>query len=276
MPTVAAVLIIFGLILPSFLLYEPQESPETISLKLAIVVCIAVFGTTTAALRIIGSWWRTRRLTSEWCRNSVLITIDSISIPVFKLSHSLPVFAVVGVFRPRLFIAEQVLSTLDETEIEAVIQHELGHIAARDNLKRLLMKLAGDLNVFPIGGALERNWNEVVEAAADEYAVENTGRQTALHLAGALIKIARILPDEAAPRMPAVSYSVLSGAPLTLRIRRLLRLAETDNNTYTAQHVSMSAPVAIFMLLMIALVLTDHTSLEKVHSISEMVLATLQ
>ena len=275
MPTVAAVLIIFGLILPSFLLYEPQDSPETISLKLAIIVCIAVFGTTTAVLRILGSWWRTRRLISEWSRNSVPIEIGSLTLPVFKLRHSFPVFAVVGVFRPRLFIAEQVLSTLDENEIEAVIQHELGHIAARDNLKRLLMKLAGDLNVFPIGGSLERGWNEVAEAAADEYAVDNSGRQTALNLAGALIKIARIIPDQPVPRMPAVSYAVMSGEALTGRIRRLLRLAE-GSDLNNGKRPSLSVPVVIFIFLILTIVAMDHASLEKVHSITETVLATLQ
>lgn len=275
MPTLAAVLIIFGLILPSFLLYEPQNSPETISLKLAIIVCIAVFGTTTAVLRIIGSWWRTRRLIAEWGRNSVPMKMGSLSLPVFKLRHSFPVFAVVGVFRPRLFIAEQVLSTLDEKEIEAVIQHELGHIAARDNLKRLMMQLAGDVGVFPIGGSLERSWAEFAEGAADEYAVETSGRQTALNLAGALIKIARIIPDQPVPRMPAVSYALLSGDSLTGRIRRLLRLAE-GNELMDVKHPSMSVPIAIFIFLIISIVAMDHASLQKVHTLSETVLATLQ
>ena len=107
-------------------------------------------------------------------------------IPILKLRHSFPVFAVVGIVRPRLFVAEHVLETLDEQELTAVLRHELGHITALDNLKRLAIKLCGDLLVAPLGRGLDRDWSVAAEAAADEYAVAAGDRNTALSLAGAL------------------------------------------------------------------------------------------
>ena len=93
--------------------------------------------------------------------------------------------------RPRLFIAEQVLDALEADEIAAVIGHEFGHIAAWDNLKRLAMKLCGDILIVPFGRSLDSDWSEVSERAADEFAVGQGSRSTALNLASALIKIAR-------------------------------------------------------------------------------------
>jgi Zn-dependent protease with chaperone function len=173
MPIAASFALILVFILPAFILYEPPESGETVSLKLFAVICLAVFGIVAALFRVFGSWWQTRRLIAEWNMSAIPIELDSVSLPVFKLRHPFPVFAVVGVVKPRLFIAEQLLDVLEPSEIRAVLRHEFGHIAAWDNLKRLAMKMSGDILVVPIGRSLDRNWSETSERAADEYAVEH-------------------------------------------------------------------------------------------------------
>jgi len=42
------------------------------------------------------------------------------------------VVTVLGVRRPRLYVAEQVLSGLGDAEREAVVDHELAHVASHE------------------------------------------------------------------------------------------------------------------------------------------------
>jgi Zn-dependent protease with chaperone function len=276
MPILVAAIIVLCFVLPAFVLFEPERSGETISFKIAVVVAIAIFGLSAAAFRVFGSWWKTRQLIAEWSRNAAEINVGPVAIPVFKLKHAFPVFAVVGVRRPKIFIAEQVLETLDDDEVSAVIQHELGHLRAWDNLKRIAMNLTSDLLVVPVGRSLQKSWNYNAEAAADEFAVRSGGGTTALDLAAALIKIARLIPDAPLPAMPAVSYVVKTDESLAGRVQRLLWLAEHEgspSNSFT--HISL--PIFLGLLTLLATLLaTDHAFLVKVHDISEAVLAMLE
>jgi len=275
MPLVFSLVFIFGLILPAFVLYEPLDTDETIGWKLELVIAIAIFGLTAALFRVAASWWRTRRLVTEWQRDSVPIEIASCSLPTYKLQHEFPVFAVVGVFRPRLFIAGQVLETLDQNEVDAVIQHELGHIAALDNLKRLALRLCGDILVAPIGRSVERAWCLAAENAADAYAVHSGDRYTALNLASALIKIARILPSKPVPPMPAISYAVEPGETLTDRIRRLLQLAD-EAMSPMRRSPRVFTPLTILLIAAVVMLAADQRLLAHIHEISEFVLGMLR
>jgi Zn-dependent protease with chaperone function len=274
MPILVSLVLIFGFILPSFLLFEPRKPGETITLKLAVVIAIAAFGLFAAAFRVFGSWWRTRRLVAEWTRGAEPIEIEGTSIPAFMIEHEFPVFAVVGLVRPRLFVARHVLATLDENEIAAVVGHERGHIHAHDNVKRLMMRLTSDILVAPVGRSLESVWSEAAESAADEYAVEQGGTPTALHLASALIKIARIIPDRYVP-LPNVSFAFETGDALTKRIRRLMQLA--DGREASIDRTPTVFVAALFLAAVISVLLaTDSAILARVHKLSEIVLSVLQ
>jgi Zn-dependent protease with chaperone function len=266
--------IIFAFILPSFLIYEPHQSGETITLKLAVVIAIAVSGIAAATFRLFASWWRTRRLLSQWFANSEETSLPDSPIPAFRLDHAFPVFAVVGIRHSRLFISEIVLKTLNQNEIGAVLRHELAHIAALDNLKRLAMQISSDLLVVPIGRSIDKAWSEAAESAADEYAVASGGPSTALDLASALIKIARIIPERSVA-LPNVSFAVETGEALTARVRRLLQLADGQA---TPTH-SMPVGSAAFIFLAasaLAILATDGSLLSQIHGFSEIVLSVLQ
>ena len=275
MPVISSLALIIAFILPAFLLYEPPETGETISLKLAAVICIAVFGFVAAFFRVFASWWRTRRLLTDWRSNSTPIELASVSLPVFKLRHVFPVFAVVGIRKPKIFIAEQLLDPLEPDEIAAVVRHEFGHIAAWDNLKRLAMKMSGDIMVVPIGRVLDHNWSESSEKAADDFAVKIGGRSTALNLASALIKIARLVPDKPLPPMPATSYALGTDNSLTLRVKRLLSLADQQESKTTGQN-NVFILGLLFAIGSIAAFATDSSLLQIVHEVSETVLAALR
>jgi Zn-dependent protease with chaperone function len=261
-------------VLPAFLLYEPHEPQETVGIKLAVIIVVAMGGLLLALFRVFGSWWRTRRLSAEWNRNAIRISVDEVAIPVYRLKHSFPVFAVVGVISPRVFIADQIFETLDADEIAAVIEHEIGHTSAHHNLKRLLMQLASDILVAPVGRFLDRAWSEAAEEAADDFAAAKGGRRAAVDLAAALIKIARIIPDQPAPTMPAVSYA-FNGEMLAARVRRLLMLA--DRELPSISSTRWNGLIAIMLAVaFIAAFATNHLVLARTHDISETLLAFLQ
>lgn len=202
-PLALAATLAYGFVLPAFITFEPAVSTERVGTMLSIVVVISATGLAAAFLRIFASWWRTRRLIRTWLRGSTRAVIDGFDIPAYRIEHEFPVLAVVGIFNPRVFVAEKVLNGLEGAELRASIAHELGHIAARDNLKRIAMRLCSDLLVFPFTSRLDRDWAEASEAAADE---AGAGRSTALDLASALIKIGRLVPSGSTYKLPAGAY----------------------------------------------------------------------
>jgi Zn-dependent protease with chaperone function len=274
LPLLIAAIAVFAFVLPAFFLYEPHEPQETVGIKLAAVVLVATAGLTLALFRLFGSWWRTRRLRTLWGRNATRTTLEGVSLPVYRLDNAFPVFAVVGVLRPRIYIANPIFETLDAEEIAAVVKHELGHTRDHHNLKRLLMQLCSDVLVAPVGRSLDRSWSEAAEEAADEFAAATGGRQTAVDLAAALIKIARIIPDQPAPAMPAVSY-VLNGELLAARVRRLLMLADRELPSISSTRWS-GLITLILAVAFIAAFATNHLVLARIHDISETLLAFLQ
>src|SRR5437660_998926 len=160
-------------LIPSYLGYEPYSTSEVVSKKLAALAIVAVTGVAFAVWRGFRSWFATRALKRSWLAIAAPITVNGIEIPSFRIPHSFPIIAIVGTFKPRLFIADRVLQTLSQAELAAAIAHERGHLAAHDNLKRVMLRACRDvLMIVPCGRALDRAWAETAECAADEHAAQ--------------------------------------------------------------------------------------------------------
>lgn len=225
-PFLAALVFVLAFLLPAYLLFEPHSPDETVSAKIAVPALLSLFGIGFALFRVFGTWRRTRLLLGDWLEHSEKMEVKDVSVPVYRLEHPFPVLAVVGTFRPKMFIAKQIFDTLSDEEFAAAIRHEVGHLAEHDNLKRTLMRVCRDLLVFPMGKKLERAWAENAEIAADEYAAKAGGNPVAINLASALVKIARIVPPDTAPAMPLGAFFIEKNeADITLRVRRLLQIA---------------------------------------------------
>ena len=235
-PPIAAFIFITAFLLPAYFLFEPNKSGETVSTKLILLTSISVLGIFSAVYRVFLTWQATRRLTQNWLREAEPITIEGVSIPVYSIQHPFPVIAVVGAFRPQMFIARQIFDSLERGEIQAAIAHEQGHLISKDNLKRALMRFCRDLLLFHHGRQLERAWAESAEIVADEYAAGTGGNKMALNLASALIKIARMVPPETCPAMPAGAFLIAeSNCDISGRVRNLLHLTE-DNSSNLNPH----------------------------------------
>ncbi len=281
-PPAMAIVSIFALFIPSYVLYEPYSSGETVSKKLAALAIISSVGLTLAFWRGLRSWLATRSLLQQWLAAGVRMELSSIPVPTYRLPHAFPLIAVVGVLRPRLFIAEHVLSSLTEPELVAAIAHECGHLAARDNFKRALLRVSrAALLMVPCGRSLDRAWGEAAESAADEYAAQRSST-VALNLASALVRIARMIPEGEVQMRPALVSNFLTAGEETqgvkVRVGRLLELAASNTprptgNESRARMILWS--LLTFVVLASAIVETRPQVLATVHGLIEQVVAFL-
>lgn len=268
-PLAAALVFVFAFVVPAYLLHEPENSGEVVSGKLALMALASFVAFILAALRVLRTWHVTRQVASSWQEGAVRIEIDGIGVPVFRIVHPFPVMAVIGIFRPRLFIATQVLGLLDPNELKAAIAHEKAHLSSHDNLKRTILQICRDLVIVPFGKNLDRAWAENVESAADECAA-NSKPHAALDLASALVKLARIAPQGSTRLTFSGAYLFDAHCvDVTERVRRLVKFAEEKQKPVRKRYISPSWlwPAALTGLL--ALLLADPRLLLTTHEAIE-------
>lgn len=270
---VASVGLLFG---PAYLTHEPRTDHEDVGAKLAMVAFMSAVGIGIAIIRGFLTWRVTARLTADWMKKSREVNLPGIGVPAYRLEHQFPVIAVVGILRPRVFIANQIFQSLTKEELSAALEHEAGHILARDNLKRGLMRACRDtLWIVPCGQPLDTAWKEASEAAADEH-VARRGSKAALDLASSLVKIARMIPAGAKAAMPAAALLVgLDGhneaGSVAHRVRRLSQYADAAS---CSRRTSSLARIHVWiasglMILLVGLTMNVPHVLAVVHSLIE-------
>jgi len=271
LPIVAALIFVLAFIVPAYLLHEPEDSGEIVSAKLALIAILCATGVTIATFRVLQTWLSTRSLMRNWLTGSTQIGIGGVDLPIHQISHQFPVLAVVGVFRPRIFVAETVLAALSENELRAAIAHEYGHLRGRDNLKRTILRICRDLVIFPIGEGLDLAWAQTAEIEADEFAARE-GNRKALDLASAIVKISRIVPLGSTPTLPVGAYIITErGGDLSSRVTRLLSLSDRTALRASRRGVLAVPPYvwSIGVGLLIALHLADQRLLLTTHEAIE-------
>lgn len=272
-PPVLALVTVLGLVIPAYVVHEPRASGEVVSGKLALLAFLSLSGVVLAIWRGLKSWFVTRNLLRQWLEGARRIHIPAVSIPTFCIEHPFPVIAVVGLFRPRLFVARQVLNSLTDEEMRAALAHESGHLEAHDNLRRLAIRACKDmLTIVPCGQSLDQAWAENAEVAADEAAARR-GSAVALNLASALIEIARMVPAGGRPTMPIAAFLLGDeAAGVKGRVKRLLDLAgesirEKRTSSKFVRWVTRSAMVS--SLLLTILFLMHSSALTEMHDAIE-------
>ena len=263
-PAAIAICFVVFIAWPAFLAFEPRHSNETIGLKLSIMAALAACGIAWSFHRVAQAWSDSRRVTSEWMRRAQPASIHGVAIPIYRLDHPFPIMAVSGIFRPRLFIANHLLDSMQPAEIAAAVAHEMGHVAARDNLRRVLLRLCPDLT-----GNRDARWMEASENAADLFAVRR-GTRAALDLASALVKVARATPAGMTMAFPpylqllaADSESGLAG-----RVQRLVELSEQETSLEQPSGVRTLA-VAVPLTCALIAYWTSPAALHAAHDLLE-------
>jgi Zn-dependent protease with chaperone function len=280
LPVAAAVVFVSVFVVPAYLLYEPASSGEVVSTKLAIIASVSSLAVAFAFFRVIRTWLATRFLIADWLKSGEPIKVQGVQIPVYRFDHRFPVVAVIGIFRPRLFVAHNVLETLTEAEFYSAVAHEYGHLDASDNLKRTLLRACRDLVIFPFGKQLDEAWANTAEIAADDFAAISPNGASALDLASALVKIAKLVSSDTPPAVPAAAFLIGENAgDITERVRHLINMDGQSNYSREWRPLGISIPfwlwTAVFAVL-ILLPLADSRVLPSIQSTTEHLVAALQ
>jgi bla regulator protein blaR1 len=278
-PPTAAAALAFALIVPAYLLHEPADSGESVGVKLLILACLSAAGVLLACWRVARTWLATRRIVRDWMRRAEPFEVEGAQIPTFRIRHSFPIVAVIGVLRPRLFVASHLFEALTTKEMAAALAHERGHVEGRDNLKRALLQAGEDALLHaPLGRSLRNEWQRESEMAADEFAAAD-GPAAALDLASAIVKISKLIPRGARPTLP-VGAHLLGDCDdgTSRRVRNLLRLASNAEGARARLHTRSPLTTALCLSLFAAgaLLLTRPEVLKATHDAIEHVVETLR
>jgi beta-lactamase regulating signal transducer with metallopeptidase domain len=205
----------------SFVVFEPRSAQEAIGV---VLTALAAAGVVLYALAM-ARWARvtiaTNRVLRTWMRTATPIALPGVAVPSYAIDVAFPVVAVVGILRPRVVVARQVLTHSSPAELRAILAHERRHLDNRDNIRRAVLACLPDpLSITRLGERLTARWHDAAEQAADDAAGEH-GPNGRCDLAAALLNVARLAPaGEPAVCLPA--SALYRGEDLEQRVRRLV------------------------------------------------------
>lgn len=224
LPATAAVAITIFVLGPGYFEHEQRGELEGASYALFLLAAGGASLLIASGLRVAGAIRRTSALRRSWLAQGERLDMPRAGMPAFALDLAFPLVAVLGVFRPRLFISRAVLRGCTDAEFAAIIDHERAHVRGGDNIIRLLMEASPDLlastRVQPV---IADAWHAAVEHRADDAAARK------LDLAAALVKVARLAAS--APPMPLPASALYHGEGRDVigeRVRRLVAAPSCD------------------------------------------------
>ncbi|HSZ64477.1 MAG TPA: hypothetical protein VK828_21950 [Terriglobales bacterium] len=211
-PLIFSVIITLALVVPSFELLQPLPITAGMgAIPVALGVC-ALLLIGDGFFRAIMAQTRTTRVVTRWLEGACPLQATANFADTFQSRRESPPLILVGVRHPRVLVSESTVDLLTPDELRMALQHELEHMKARDNLKRLIFTFCP----FPGMTQLESAWSQAAELAADDAAVSD--HRDALDLAAALVKLSRLVPVKAGP---VCSTGFVDGS-ISQRVERLL------------------------------------------------------
>lgn len=155
-------------------------------------IAALVFGVLAVAVVGLGlrSLMRQLRATRRFMRSLAPPRVTSIAgSQVTVVEDVRPLAFCAGLLRPRIFLSRATVEALDESELSVVVAHEACHANQRDPLRVLVTRVLADALFFlPAARRLGRRYEELVEIAADQFAVRPGSRRRAA-LASALLSL---------------------------------------------------------------------------------------
>jgi len=218
LPAAGALLLALTVVLPAFLAYEPHDEREAAGPLLWALAVSALICIDQGVRRAIRACRAARALLAR-CPNGVAYEAGP-GQRVQLLDAFEPLVAVVGAWRPRIVASPSVREACSPEEFSAVLAHEAAHLAARDNMKLLLLLATPDVLAWtPFAAQLTSRWRVAAEHEADQRAA-GSDPERRLVLASALIKVARLVKGYEAAR-PALGMPVAAD-DVADRVRGLL------------------------------------------------------
>ena len=160
-----------------------------------------------------------------------------------------PATATVGLLRPWILFSPHLARTLDQRQVEAVLEHERAHAPHRDPLRIWLAQLATDLQwPWPQANGRLRRWLLALELARDEEALANGVKGP--DLADAIVASARF-----GQRVNLPLQAALTGDPSALK-ERIARLLEArPENSEAVRERARGVLLTLGPILLLALAL---------------------
>jgi beta-lactamase regulating signal transducer with metallopeptidase domain len=254
-PLAVSSLLTLFLVIPSFDILEPRSINEHVGKTPLVLGIGALLLIGCGIWRVVAAQRRTSHLVAGWLKGAVPLRSGEIAA-TFQSRSDVPPLILVGVCRPKVLVSESTVALLSEDELRIALRHELAHMRAHDNLKKLIFRLS------PCPGmrTLESAWSQAAELTADEAAVSSA--RDAVDLAAALVKLSRLVPVAVTP---ACTVGFVSGTVET-RVARLLAWEEHRISVRHDFHWYAAVSIATALL---GLMLTYGPALTLTHEITE-------
>jgi uncharacterized protein (TIGR03435 family) len=214
-----------------------------------LVVCIWTTGVLLFSLRAAGGWSRMHRLQRgaqpastglERMMRRLTLTL-SVSAPVRLCTCiAVQVPTVIGWIRPLILLPVTTITGLSESQIEAILAHELAHIRRHDYLVNLLQTAIETVLFYhPAVWWVGKQMRVEREHCCDDIAVRVCG--SAAEYARALVRL-----EEIRCRIPEPGLAA-NGGELLERIRRLL--SERPSQASAARFLGATAAAGLALLI---------------------------
>lgn len=225
LPAAAALSITTLVLAPGYFRHEQRGELESVGLLIACAAAGAALLVSGAAVAVARAIARTSSLRCAWLAGARPLPGRPGGMPAFEIDAPFPLVAVIGAFRPRLFISSAVRRTCTDSELDAIVEHERSHVTARDNAMRLLLDGSPDLFGWTARARdIDAAWQDAVEHRADDAAANR------LELASALVRVARLATAARSVALPA--SALYRGEGIEQRVRRLLGARETRDGRF--------------------------------------------
>jgi hypothetical protein len=250
-PAVASLLFVAAIFLPSHWAMEPRDANETLGL--------AWYGFAAAGAMLLGrSAARAASIATSGRRLRAGERPAAVAIANVNEVDAVSGVSLAGVLRTRVLIGPAITESLSVAELDVAIAHELAHRDAFDNLARWAMRCAPDfLCRTRVARRLEEAWHASAEARADARAIDGDILR-AVHLASALVKVARLEAGRAVTPRSTVWSTLHDAALLEWRVRRLLSGAIPAAGPRHSRGLAATALVTILLAASVTFFGTAH------------------
>ena len=269
LPAALAVTVALGFALPAFLRFEPRSSGEFVGFRLLLLAVPGALALSAMAVRAARLLLATSRLDRQWSAQAERLTARGVRLPVYCVEDSGSLMAVIGIFRPRIFVARRFVDTLTSEELSAALAHEIAHVRAFDNLKQFFLKITRAPRWMSSFRMTDAAWTNASEVAADENAL--AGGASALDLSSALVKAGRLGSRTALCEAVAASHLLpaVSQSSFELRVAHLRELLEHEGRRETAGMcsgmIARYGPALLCLSLLLAYAVSFNTVLPWIH-----------
>jgi bla regulator protein BlaR1 len=159
---------------------------------------------------------------------------------------------VLGIFRPKLLWPTDLSEQLSDTELDAILTHELCHVDRRDNLSALLQMVVETVFWFyPVVWWLGARLVSERERACDEEVVRMNGNHRSY--AEGILKVCAFCL-----RSPLACVSGVGGSDLTRRIEQIMKRSAAHPLTRSTRALLAAVGVLVFAAPLATGVLNAH------------------